>query len=614
MIAWRPLTALAILVLGLFLYLPTLDLMLFWDDIPHMQWLASQSNGSYWLTSQGFPFYRPTAFTTWEVMHTVWGYHNPQALHALSMLLHILNAWLVATIIGKITEQPRSGLWAGLIFLAFPFSYQAVIPTPAHFHLWLVSSMLAAGWCMLRWHDTKRQYYLGLAWGLAFGSIFSHENGVLAPALLGGILLAYRIPWRQLLLPLIPVAAFSILYGLMWLLVPKANETSNLQLDALEAKIGLTLQAIGYPIAAILRRVVDPADGTTLAWISGGIIVVTIIVWAMIRRRYLALMALAWIPLVMAPAWLLLDINYLLGSPRLHYLSAVGVAWSLGFFFDHLWTQRSLLVGTVGVVGYLVIAIPFIRDRVAQHQVIDSIYQDVGSIADQLPPDSKLLLVNGPAYLAPEAPTFLIGAEGSTYLPDFVRLQDWLTLNRYGTNIQAANRRAEDIIPAVGQRFAVEHPPLDRTTIRQYDAVATVMKFDDELHTYLTGRQTSLDINSPLADFGNGILLLEANFDAANLQLELVWQRQQQPQPSNAIFVHLQCANKVSQADGPPLGLLYPLSLWEDGETWRDYRYFETTPDDKPCQSVFVGMWNTESGTRLPINATEQDGIIIRPQ
>lgn len=613
MTRWQLLTALAIVLLGLFLYGPTIDLLLFWDDVPHMQWLAAQNNGAYWFTAEGFPFYRPTAFTIWEIMHTLWGYHNPQALHALSILLHVANAWLVGVVISKLSTQPRSGLWAGLIFLAFPFSYQTVIPTPAHFHLWLVLGLLSAAWCLLRWHDTGRRSYLVYGWGLAFWAVFSHENGILAPLLLSAIMLSYRIPWRKLIVPLSPIALATGLYGVIWLIVPKANDATGLQLDAMEVKIGQTLQALGFPLAALFRQIFDPVSGTTLAWLSGGFVFISVVMWAIYQRQHLAIMALGWIPVVMAPAWLMLDVNYLLGSPRLHYLAAVGIAWALGVFLDQAWPHRPVVIGSLGVGVCMLVAVPFVRDRAAQHQTIDNIYRDVQAIADGLPANSRLLLINGPAYLAPKTPTFLLGAEGSTYLPDFVRLQDWLALNGTET-IEAVNRRVEDIIPTFEEQLAITHPHLDRSTIHEYDFVATVMSHQGTLSALLTGAQTPLATDAPLGDFGNGVLLQDAIFDAENLRLDLTWQVTAQPEPAAAIFVHILCTGElVAQADGPPLGRVYPFVLWKPGEVWHDYRYFDSDQVNT-CLTAFIGLWNPNDNARLTIVGTEADGLIISPQ
>ncbi len=615
-----------IAALGLILYLPSTNLLLFWDDVPHMSWLASQPNGAYWFTSAGFPFYRPTAFTVWELLHTLYSYHNPQALHALSVALHIINAVLVFNLAAHLTQRIRPGFWAGMIFVAFPFSFQTVIPTAAHFHLWLVFGLLSSAWLLLTWLEKPVVWRLILAWILAFWGIFSHENGVLAPVLIGSILAVdlmqrgytiRRFPGRRLTLAIGPIAVLSTLYGLMWALVPKANEATGLELAALDVKLGQTWQALGFPVAALFQRVSEA--GTTHAWVSGLVIVVTVggAVWmrhvSSVQRRWIVL-SILWIPLVMLPAWALLDVNYLLGSPRLHYLAAVGIAWVWGALLSAFPTRPRLdwTIGLVGTAICLMVAVPFVRARMGQHRTIDTIYRDVGNIATGLSPETRLLLINGPAYLALHDSTFPLGAEGSTYLPDFINLGDWLALNDFGI-ILADNRRADDLVPSTDLIFAVTHPVLDRSSLRGYAHVFMVVERDGELAAVQVGQRMETTIlDEPRADFGNGIVLAAAYLNET-LRLELTWEVGEITAPS-AVFVHLLCDGRlVAQADGPPLGRAYPFELWMPGEQWHDYRYFDV-PANQPheCLSVLVGLYDPISGDRFPIR--ESDGIVVELQ
>ena len=325
-----------IVVLGLFLYLPTINLLLFWDDIPHMQWLATQPNGSYWFTSENFPFYRPSTFMVWEILEAIFGYHSARALHLVSISLHILNALLVGFVGRKLTDNASVGFIASLIFVCFPFSYQTVIPTPAHFHLWTVFGLMSIVLLLIKWLENESHWFLILAWMLGFWTIFHHENGVLTPILLLGILVCYQFPdikWRKIFNAIAPIGVFATLYFLMWLFVPKSNDSSGLVLGALDVKIGQTLQAVGFPIAAIFEHIFSPGNPTLLTWISGGIMI-GVALWFFIRQKsYPLALALLWIPLVMLPAWLLLDIDYLLGSPRPTLYSLSGYCMAFCDYF-----------------------------------------------------------------------------------------------------------------------------------------------------------------------------------------------------------------------------------------------------------------------------------------
>ncbi len=644
--------AIVLSILGLWLYASTANLLLFWDDVPHMFWLASQSNGAYWLTSEGFPFYRPATFTIWELFETIWGYHNPQALHILSISLHIINAVLVAGLGAKLSRNFRAGLWAGIIFIAFPFSYQTVIPTAAHFHLWLLFGILSSSWLLLNWleHPNSR-CRLFASWIFAFWAIFSHENGILTPILIGGLLLIYQwthlhLDWRlfrkHMIVAITPIAILAMIYGFMWATVPKANETTGLELNALDVKIGQTLQAIGYPIVILFEKLNVQESNIFLTWLSGGIIIGITLIWRiwhwknhkqLENTHYLAIISLIWIPTVMLPAWALLDVNYLLGSPRLHYLASVGIAWLWGSWLSSPLPLPSQapnsirlqwLAGIIGVGICLLTSIPFIQGRVDQHHTIDDIYRDIGAFAESMDTQDRLLVVNAPAYIAPRQKTFLLGAEGSTYLPDFIGLGDWLILNRFQkSGFTADNRRADDIIPQTDDVFAVTHPPIDRSTIQNYNRVVVVTNVDQIPTALLSGDQIlTPPTQTPLGIFDHGLVLSTAKLhpmghkNPKRLLLELEWIVQERENVPTAIFVHLVCDGRlIAQADGPPLGRLYPLDQWQFDEIWRDYRYFtlnEAYPTE--CLQVLVGLYDPTTNTRQTVTLTDDttsDSITI---
>lgn len=624
----------SVIGLGLWLYAPSRELLLFWDDVPHMQWLAGKTGGQYWFTSAGFPFYRPATFAIWEISEAIFGRHDARWLHMLSVGLHICNALLLMVVVAQVVRTAWAGVIAALLFLTFPFSYQTVIPTAAHFHLWLVFGLLGASVALLYWYRQPQHYsLLIIGWLLGFWAAFSHENGVLAPILVGGIIwlanteyvLAWRqLYWRRMILAVGPIAGFAALYLLAWLLVPKANDDTGLKLTALDVKVGQTLQAFGYPFAAAIQSFTD-VDDVVGAWLAGGIGLALLGLWLLvqpIQRGRVGLMAV-WGFVVMLPAWLFLDAGYLLGSPRLHYLASVGIAalWgsALARPFPHKTPMPAQWVGcVVGVGACLVIAVPFIQARLDEHQVIDDLYRDTGAIADDMRDGQRLLLVNGPAYIAPREGTFPLGAEGSTYLPDFINLGDWLALNGY-RSVDADIRRADDIIPQTELRFAVTHPALDRATVSDYNVVAHVLNVDDELVTMRTGIQVVALPRDPIATYtaeGIEVLDMQLHEDGGHYYLRLDWRTNTQSSAPMQIFVHMTCGGAmVAQADGPPVGRMYPFELWGVDVTWRDFRVL--VPERSvttECIGVLVGLYNPTTGERYRVQLASgafADGIYI---
>lgn len=637
----------ATLVLGaaVVLYAPSLNLMLFWDDVPHMLWLDGQSHGAYWLSSAGFPFYRPSTFFIWDLLHGLIGHHDAFVLHLLSVSLHTTNSLLVAVWGAYLVRHHTVGLWAGLMFAFFPFSYQTVVPTAAHFHLMQMMALLLSSWLLLMWLQHRQRWTLFLGWGLAFWGVFCHENGVLFPILSGLLLgIGYVLPlepggisvWlksnkvRRWFVALMPLAIFAGLYGMMWAVVPKANDAAGLQLMAMDVKIAQTSQGVGFPIAYLWRQSVDPINTTIPALASGFIVIAIFIGWLLwMRKRLLyglGALALLWLLLVMIPAWAFLEVNYLLGSPRLHYIASPAIAWLWG-----LWLSRpspikkwSFFIGAGVGIGILGISGIFIQERIEEHRRLDRLYRNAGEIANNLEDKTDrtphLLLINGPAYLAPSEPYFLLGSEGATYLPDFINPRDLLGLNGYNSHrsLGVDNRRTNDLMPNTPYVFAMTHPYLDREAVKNYDAVAMVVADDRKLEMRLVGEQLVDQSSSTItADFGNGIILQDIQITSSR-RVELVWQVVTDELPPIAVFVHFLCDGVLPkytdgsspQADGPPLGKLYPFEWWQIGETWRDYRYVD---GDVSCQgerTVFVGLYNPNDGLRYTL-ADGRDGVLV---
>lgn len=632
----RMVVALTVLTVGLFLYAPTISLLLFWDDVPHTLWLDGQRNGAYWLSSEGFPFYRPATFAVWDFLHGLIGRHDAPALHTLSVSLHLANSLLVVVLAARLSGRLRTGFIAGLIFVSFPYNYQAVIPTAAQFHLLQACGLLMAAWLQIEWMEKRGWVRLALSWLIAFAAIFNHENGILAPALIGFILLANQMKTRPFLLTgqtrrrlffaIMPVILVAGFYGVMWSTIPKGNDAARFHAAALDTKIAQTAQGLSFPLAALAHYLFDPDDPVLTAMLGGGVVLFAFVIWLVWQAKAahskrlmrFALLALVWIPVVMLPAWFFLDVTYLLGSPRLHYLASIGIAWLWGAFLTQptpsrysLWVVNGALLISLGV------AVFFVRERVEEHQRLDSLYREAGAISYGLGGDitgsPRLLVVNLPAYFAPRDSIFLLGSEGSTYMPDFINPRDLLRLNGFDRrgDLLTDNRLASDIVPNMPFIFNVSAPVLDRAAIRYYDAVALVQKIDGTLHTVTVGRQMSeLSSESIPSDFGNGIVLhsSETKRQKMWLELSLVWEVRG-PVAPNAVFVHLLCEGQIfSQADGAPVGRLYPFDLWQAGEIWRDTRYLPLPPCDDAV--VFLGVYDPNTGNRYRL-LDGSDGVFV---
>lgn len=104
----------------------------------------------------------------------------------------------------------------------------------------------------------------------------------------------------------------------------------------------------------------------------------------------------------------------------------------------------------------------------------------------------------------------------------------------------------------------------------------------------------------PVARFGDGIELLDLDYDATTRALRMVWRASERAAaPEVTIFVHLLDAagNLVGQLDGAPFDDLYPPHHWRPNSLITDVR---TVPAGVDPAAVALGLYGRESGNRLP--------------
>jgi 4-amino-4-deoxy-L-arabinose transferase-like glycosyltransferase len=97
------------------------------------------------------------------------------------------------------------------------------------------------------------------------------------------------------------------------------------------------------------------------------------------------------------------------------------------------------------------------------------------------------------------------------------------------------------------------------------------------------------------------------------LDLTLFWEAVQQPGADYTVFVHVRDATGrvIAQKDGPPTGGLYPTGLWGSGEVIRDNMQIPLTGVPPGTYEVVVGMYDFDTGVRLPVAGSEDDTIVL---
>ena len=113
------------------LYAYILRLPFFRDDMVMLLWLREMPWGRLWVDATGFPYYRPLSFSTLKLSELVFGWPEPVSLHVLNLALHTANSAMVALLSLRFFEgngKRIAGIAAGLLFAAYPFTYE-IMPT-----------------------------------------------------------------------------------------------------------------------------------------------------------------------------------------------------------------------------------------------------------------------------------------------------------------------------------------------------------------------------------------------------------------------------------------------------------------------------------------------------
>lgn len=169
--------------------------------------------------SNAFVLYRPfSQIGYFWLLEQVFA-HDPAPYHAVQLLAHALNAWLVYAVAAIVLDSRPLALGAALVYAAAPghaiavywtalFSMTGVVP-------WY---LLCLWWWLRRPAGTTRT---AVALSLYLGALLAGEHGVTLPAaLLFASLLIVGEPWRRALgsvAPLLVVAAFYVAFKLWYM-------------------------------------------------------------------------------------------------------------------------------------------------------------------------------------------------------------------------------------------------------------------------------------------------------------------------------------------------------------------------------------------------------------
>ncbi|MBN1286452.1 MAG: hypothetical protein JXB47_13720 [Anaerolineae bacterium] len=634
-------------VWALALYLYILPLPFFRDDMVMLLWLRDMDWGRLWVDATGFLYYRPLSFSTLKLSELFFGYYHAPFLHLVTLFFHTASAVMVAALARFVLAPSSSsegkgntaaGVAAGMLFAAYPFTYEVMPTTGPIFQLQAAFFGLATALAYAKWRTgaPRARLWLYLTLALALMGAFTCEYGVIIPAMVGlveallwargaeGTAARERRRLPDLRVPLLCLG-FTALYLALWLIVPKTRSADLpfIWLRELDLKGLYYFQGLTYPfqwLALPIERLFDPArltrpgvspDQWSWAVLAIGAATLAAAVVVYIRRRRggallfgLALWALAVLPTLVTLQW-----DYTWNGPRLLYLPAIGAAvllgGALGLLAERGGVSRAL--GAAVLVLTLAQSVLFLRGQAAMMQTGGQAVDDTAALA-ALPEGESALVVNFPSWLRPRAYTYVLGAEGISFLPAYSTAADLVELNRRAvrdvTNVTFTNLWNPW---RYDQRFYT--PPLDwdelLPAVRQADHVF-LFQFDDAgAHLREAGHVAPAAPGDPgaVAVFGAAARLDAVNWTLSGSQLALAldWTALDTPGRDWTVFVHVygEADAPLAQHDGYPLLGLLPLWAWTPGEQIHDLRYVDLPPDLAPgAYRVALGVYDANTGER----------------
>ncbi|MCL4252539.1 MAG: hypothetical protein KJ043_02020 [Anaerolineae bacterium] len=593
-----------------------------------------------WGGSMTFAYYRPLVFTVWEINQSLMGggRFDPIGLHWLNLMLYGMTGVILGAFIRRVAKiwalpyRHTLGGLIGIIFVIFPFNYNAVMWVASMFHIASAFGTVVALWCVVMVFDKSNKWLLG-AWLGVFIATFSHENGVLLAPIIGlliiGIsgrkMMTHRPTMIRALVLYIPILLIIGIYW--WLLntVPRGASPLTILWDDIPNSFALFLQTFAYPIMGAYRKITLADESISMLWILGLATLIPaflFIVWQSRKMGIIALFGVMWFIIASAPSIAFLSTDYVRGSWRLMLFASVGIALFWGMFIIALW--RSGKIGRVVMILFIgwsaFMSLDFLGQR--QHEaILQANYNDKLQTLIQIYTQGKPLVVNAPSFLASTTdqqwlPTRETGvmfhAEYINHAQVF-RAQTGYDFPRIETTIDY------DIFGAPPtQNFA----PYTTLGVSKIEAVKNASDIyvtfwdGEQFRPMFVGGAGYGGSNEPIALFPDvSIALTETSAERTTpymLQFRTRW-RVDNP-PSDLIFLVLDAfcdGERVGQSIGAIWGGTYAFHHWSAGEIQTDFRdvgLIRDVPDD--CLSLQVSLIDWDgNGTPYPVFTPDGEPI-----
>jgi len=280
--------------------------------------------------------YMPFTFLAYQLQYAFSGPH-PFTFHLVSLLMHIVNAFLVYVLLGKLTKAPQLSLFAGLLFLVHPLHTEAVVWASAQKDLLSAFFFLASLLAYLSFAETERRkkYYGSLL--LFLCGLFSKPTVLLLPFIFLLTDFWNRRKWGPaLFIEKIPFFLLSVAFGIVGLIG---------KVQTVEAgSFGESLLTGARGSLMLLRRMVWPRPLSIIypytehiGFLSPGFVlpllfILLLLVFAWRKRREVPALfvGVVWFFLLVAPSSLNVRKgenfgDLVLTSDRYAYLASIGI-------------------------------------------------------------------------------------------------------------------------------------------------------------------------------------------------------------------------------------------------------------------------------------------------
>ncbi|MFP3896076.1 MAG: hypothetical protein ACLFV5_04435 [Anaerolineales bacterium] len=617
-------------------YGPILSFPFLFDDIIHLRWLEGRGLLDIWTDASRMQHYRPLVVSLWALSRDIFGAHNAQPLHLLSLFLHIANGCLVGWLAHQILEDNFATLAATALFVTFPFSYQ-VMPSPGSQSKHLSTSLILLA-CMLYWQGRAKRsfWHMVAAGGCALLAPFAYQAAVTA----GGFLVLIEfLLWQQG-----KTDRFNSHVGLFvllgvpfigaWRLVPSSSDPLAFPgWEALWQSSIYFLQGLTWPLALFANPLMGwsgMSDGIATAAVVY-VAFAALGIWAWQRGNLDRFVAFSvWYALALLVQWVTLSFRYVIDGPRILYTASVGMAllWAdaLKWLF-HMDPFFWRVLSTSLVTAFTIWGTHFAGERIDLCRGALGALEEARGYALRARAEEELLFINMPSWLAPAEEAFALGHEGYTLLPPYygVGLDDYIYVNegvRRHIRMTSAPEIRQPWKAHIGYHGGKEEGEL-LDKIRASDRVWILGYAPDDLTcVYVGGMEKEISIDETVALFGKGTTLHRVALQhiGETLTATLYWEFQQPLGEPYTVFVHLYDmeGQLVTQADGFPLGGTYPPTAWERGDRIQDVRYLDMPQEgDLAGWRLGIGLYHLQTGERLqgvgPEGKVLADGTFFLP-